>query len=137
MLAKLSAAGIPMRYKPAGAFLHWKMMIFAGQFTVQFERNTVHQEATWFQLCHIVNFTQDPIVFSHQHTQIVNSFQRKFDDAWVDTVNFSKRMRTSPSSDTGVPAVFNQPACSISLQAQNFLTRVKPHYDAETDRSST
>ena len=36
ILDRLKAAGLPMRYKPSGAILHWKMMIFAGQVTVEF-----------------------------------------------------------------------------------------------------
>ena len=36
VLNQLAAAGIPMRYKVADCIFHWKMMLFAGQNTVQF-----------------------------------------------------------------------------------------------------
>jgi phosphatidylserine/phosphatidylglycerophosphate/cardiolipin synthase-like enzyme len=128
MLAKLKSAGIPMRYKPAGGFLHWKMMIFAGQFTVEFGAPQF-TKSYLVPVEPFVNFTQDPIVFS-TNTAIVNSFQRKFDDAWVDTVNFAQ-YANSPTVQRAYPLYAVSTLLNF-VPAQNFLTRVKPHYDAET-----
>ncbi len=128
MLAKLRAAGIPMRYKPAGGILHWKMMIFAGQYTVQFGAPQF-TKSYLVPVVPYVNFTQDPIVFSTS-TSIVNSFQRKFDDAWVDTVNFVA-YANSPTVERAYP-LYSVSSLLNFVPAQNFLTRVKPHYDAET-----
>jgi hypothetical protein len=128
MIAKLQAAGIPLRYKPAGGILHWKMMIFTGQFAVEFG-------ATQFTKRYLVplvpykDFFQDPIVFSTS-TSIVNSFQRKFDDTWMDTTNF-KNYANSPTVARAYP-LYAVSSLLNFVPAQNFLTRVTPHYDAET-----
>ena len=106
-----------MRYKPAGGILHWKMMIFAGQYTVQFG---VPQFTKSYLVPAVpyVNFTQDPIVFSTS-TQIVNSFQRKFDDAWVDTVTF-KAYANSPAVTRVYPLYSISPLLNFG-PAENFL----------------
>jgi phosphatidylserine/phosphatidylglycerophosphate/cardiolipin synthase-like enzyme len=127
MIAKLKDAGIPLRYKPVGGILHWKMMIFTGQYAVEFG-------ATQFTKRYLVplvpykDFFQDPIVFSTS-TSIVNSFQRKFDDAWMDTTNF-KNYANSPTVARAYP-LYAVSSLLNFVPAQNFLTRVKPHYDAE------
>jgi phosphatidylserine/phosphatidylglycerophosphate/cardiolipin synthase-like enzyme len=36
ILNQLKAAGIPMRFKNGGGILHWKMMLFVGQNTLEF-----------------------------------------------------------------------------------------------------
>jgi phosphatidylserine/phosphatidylglycerophosphate/cardiolipin synthase-like enzyme len=130
ILAKLKAAGIPMRYKPGGDIIHWKMMIFAGQNTVEFA-------AAQFTRSYLVpvqpyvNFTQDPLFFSTD-TAIVNSFERKFDDAWVDTTNFAN-YANSTSVGRAYPYYSIDPRLNF-VPAQNFGTRSKPLYDAETSR---
>jgi phosphatidylserine/phosphatidylglycerophosphate/cardiolipin synthase-like enzyme len=128
ILNKLKAAGIPMRYRIVGDILHWKMMIFAGQNTVEFS-------AAQFTQSYLVpvqagvNFTQDPIFYS-TNTSIVNSFERKFDDAWVDTRNFGN-YANAPLVGRAYPLHAVDPALNF-VPAQNFSTRSKPLYDAET-----
>src|SRR5881397_1080451 len=63
MLNKLKAAGLPMRYKKVGDIVHWKMMTFAGQHTVEFGAAQLTQSYL-VPVQPLVNFTQDPIVFS-------------------------------------------------------------------------
>ncbi len=127
VLNKLKAAGLPMRYKAAGDIVHWKMMVFAGQNTVEFGAAQLTRSYL-IPVQPYVNFTQDPLFFSTD-TTIVNSFERKFDDAWVDAgfANFGNSIgvgRASPyySIDSSLNFV----------PAQNFATRSKPRYDAET-----
>ncbi len=128
ILNKLKAAGLPMRYKRAGDIVHWKMMIFAGQNTVEFGAAQLTQSYL-VPVQPYVNFTQDPLFFSTD-TAIVNSFERKFDDAWVDTTNFANwGNSTVPARAYPYHAV--DPAMSF-VPAQNFGTRSKPLYDAET-----
>ena len=127
-LAKLKAAGVPMRYKSVGDILHWKMMIFAGQHTVEFGAAQLTQKYL-VPVQPFVNFTQDPIVFSNT-TAIVQSFERKFDDTWTDVVNFANYGNAA----TVAPA-YGAFAIDPSLNfvpAENFATRAKPLYDAET-----
>ena len=87
ILAKLKSAGIPMRYRKVGDTFHWKMMIFAGQDVVEFSAAQFTQEYL-VPAQPGVDFTQDPIFYS-TNTSFVNSFERKFDDAWVDTTKFA------------------------------------------------
>jgi hypothetical protein len=127
-LLKLKAAGIPMRYKPAGDLLHWKMMIFAGQHTVQFGAAQLTQKYL-IPVQPFVNFIQDPIVFSDT-TAIVNSFKRKFDDAWTDVVTFANYGNVA-SVAPAYGAFPVDPSLNF-VPAENFATRAKLLYDAET-----
>src|SRR6185295_13284084 len=127
-LAALKAAGVPMRYRKVGDIVHWKTMIFAGQDTVEFS-------AVQFTASYLVpvqpgvNFTQDPLFYSTS-TAFVQSFERKFDDAWTDTVNFAE-YANSPTVARVYPLYTVDPALNF-VPAQNFGTRSKPLYDAET-----
>ena len=127
ILDKLKAAGLPMRYKPAGDLLHWKMMIFAGQFVVEFA-------ATQFSTHYLipvqpyVDFAQDPLAFVTD-TELVRSFQRKFDDVWVDTTTFANY--SNAASPTRAYPLYTISAALNFVPTQNFLTRAKPLYDAE------
>jgi hypothetical protein len=130
VLERFKAAGIPMRRKLSGSMLHWKTMIFSGQHTVEFAATNY----TDFYLVPVqpyVNFTQDPLYFTGD-TDLVTSFQRKFDDVWVDTVNFGNW------ANVGTPVrAYPFYAIHSSLNfvpSQNFGTRAKPLYDAETTR---
>lgn len=127
-LLKLKAAGVPMRYKSVGDILHWKMMLFAGQHTVQFGAAQLTQKYL-VPVQPFVNFTQDPIVFSST-TAIVQSFQRKFDDAWTDVANFSNYGNAAVAAPA-YPAYPIDPSLNF-VPAENFATRARALYDAET-----
>jgi len=127
-LAKLKAAGVPMRYKSVGDVLHWKMMIFAGQHTVEFGAAQFTQKYL-VPVQPFVNFTQDPIVFSNT-TAIVQSFERKFDDAWTDVVNFSNYGNAAVVSPA-YGAFPIHPSLNF-VPAENFGARARLLYDAET-----
>jgi hypothetical protein len=127
ILDRLKAAGIPMRYRKVGDTFHWKMMIFAGQNTVEFAADQFTQEYL-VPTDPGVYFTQDPIFYSSS-TSFVNSFERKFDDAWVDTVNFAE-FGNSPLVARVYPTYAVDPLLNF-VPASNFATRAKPLYDAE------
>ena len=59
----------------------------------------------------------------------MNSFQRKFDDTWVDVVNFGNYANASLVS-RAYPADAIDPALNF-VPTNNFATRSKPLYDAE------
>jgi len=84
---QLQAARIPMRNRTAGGILHWKVAIFAGQGQVQFAGANyapfeMSPDTAW------VNFTDELVAFT-KDPSIVRSFQRKFDDLWISTTEFS------------------------------------------------
>ncbi|MCU1386303.1 MAG: hypothetical protein JWL71_5000 [Acidobacteria bacterium] len=128
ILDKLKAAGIPMRYRKVGDILHWKTMIFAGQNTVEFAATQFTQEYL-VPANPGVNFTQDPVFYT-ANTSLVNSFERKFDDAWVDTTNFAE-FGNSIAVARAYPIYDVDPALNF-VPAANFASRSKPLYDAET-----
>jgi len=128
ILAKLKAAGIPMRYRKVGATFHWKTMIFAGQNTVEFAA-AQFTDSYLVPVQPGVNFTQDPLFYS-TNTSFVHSFERKFDDAWTDTTNFAE-YANSPIESRAYALYAVDPALNF-VPAQNFGARSKPLYDAET-----
>jgi phosphatidylserine/phosphatidylglycerophosphate/cardiolipin synthase-like enzyme len=130
ILNKLKAAGLPMRYRRTGDIVHWKTMIFAGQNTVEFSA-AQFTKSYLVPVQPYVNFTQDPLFFS-KDTDIVNSFERKFDDAWVDTTNLAN-YANSTSVGRAYPYYPIDPSLNF-VPAQNFGARSKPLYDAETSR---
>jgi len=128
ILTKLKDAGIPMRYRAVGDIVHWKTMIFAGQDVVEFSAAQFTKEYL-IPVTPNVDFYQDPIFFS-TNAAIVDSFKRKFDDTWVDTLNFAN-YANSPS----VSRVYQFTGIDPSLNfvpGENFATRARPLYDAET-----
>ena len=129
ILDKLKAAGIPMRYRRVGDTFHWKMMIFAGQNVVEFAA-AQFTESYLVPVEPGVNFTQDPIFYS-TNTSFVNSFERKFDDAWVDTTNFAN-YANSVLVARAYPTYDVDPQLNF-VPAENFFNRSKPLYDAETN----
>lgn len=132
VLDKFRAAGIPMRRKAASSpyLLHWKSFIFTGQQVVEFAATNFTQSYL-VPVQPYVNFTQDATYFSTD-LALLQSFQRKFDDMWMDTVNF-----TSYANVTTLARVYPLYSIHPSLNfvpSQNFSTLSRPFYDAETSR---
>jgi phosphatidylserine/phosphatidylglycerophosphate/cardiolipin synthase-like enzyme len=87
-LAELKAAGIPMRDRISTGILHWKMMLFAGQNTVEFSGANYSGEA-WSRasLEPLVDYV-DEVIFFTDDAPVVNSFRTSFDDLWTNTRRF-------------------------------------------------
>ena len=131
ILGMFQNAGIPMRYKVGGGILHWKFMMFDAQNTVQFSAAN-YGDYYFRPVVPYQNYTDEGIYFTDD-AAVVNSFRRKFDDSWIDTVGFAHY-----ANITGTP-VRRYPLYSVDssmnfVPAQNFATRSKPLYDAETQR---
>ena len=90
----LRDAGIPMLRKTSGIYLHWKMMIFSGQNTVQFSGANYSPEAFMTGIAYR-DYVDEVIYFTHKPI-IVNSFKSKFDDAWTAGSGFASGNITSP-----------------------------------------
>src|SRR5215467_14414142 len=101
ILAQLAAAGIPMRYKVADCILHWKMMLFAGQNTVQFSGADYGPfffvPATPYQ-----NYIDESIYFTTD-AAVLNSFKTEYDNLWTDTVNYGNYANISGSLARSYP----------------------------------
>jgi hypothetical protein len=80
-------AGIPMMKKSGGGIMHWKLLVFAGQNTVEFGSanfspfEVVPETPYVNYISQTVYYTDDPA--------IVNSFKTRFDDLWVNTSTYS------------------------------------------------
>lgn len=85
-LAELQAAGIPMRRKVGSGILHWKMMLFHGQNTVQF--SAANYSSSFINYAPYENYIDEAIYFTDDPS-IVNSFRTKFDDLWTNTSRYS------------------------------------------------
>jgi len=82
-LNQIQAAGIPMREKTSDGILHWKMMLFAGQRTVQFSGANYSAEAFVFETPWTAYV--DEVIYFTDKASYVNSFMTKFDDVWTTT----------------------------------------------------
>ena len=123
-------AGIPMRDKTGGGgIFHFKTMIFVGQQVVEFSGANYSDEAFRPQVPYS-DYVDEIIVFSDE-SSIVNSFQRRFDDVWTNTTEFS-----NDANITG-PLVRNYPTYPIDPEMNfvpwnNYRSRIVPRYNAET-----
>jgi len=78
-------AGIPIRQRNLANkdILHWKMMLFAGQNTVEFS-GANYSPTAFVPEQPYVNF-EDEAIFFTDDPNVVNSFRTKYDDLWMDT----------------------------------------------------
>src|SRR4029453_11115602 len=93
IIAQLQQAGIPLRRRTASGILHWKMMLFAGQNTVEFGSANYSPNA-FVPDAPYTNYVAESIYFSTD-IAIVTCFKTKFDDCWMDTTNFTNYANVS------------------------------------------
>ena len=130
-LQMLRDAGIPMRRKSGGGILHWKMMLFAGQNTVEFSGANFSAEAFMYGVKY-ADYIDELIYFTHKPS-IVNSFKTKYDDVWTTTSGYTNY--------ANVPAVLTRNHATYALDPElnfvpyeNFRSRSVALYKTETQR---
>jgi phosphatidylserine/phosphatidylglycerophosphate/cardiolipin synthase-like enzyme len=84
ILDQLKAAGIPMRFKLSDGILHWKMMLFAGQNRLEFSGGNFSSDF-FVPQSPFINYIDEAIYFTDD-LSLVQSFKKRFDDLWTDTV---------------------------------------------------
>ena len=131
ILAQFQAAGIPMRYKVGGGIMHWKYMIFNGQNVMQWSAAN-YGDYYFKPVVPYLNYTDEGIYFTND-PPVINSFRRKFDDSWVDPTNFANYANLTGTPSRGYPLYVIDSDISF-VPAENFSTRSKPLYDAETQK---
>src|SRR5688572_29903903 len=128
-LEQLVAAGIPMREKISAGIMHWKMMLFEGQRTVQFSGANYSDEA----LVPIVPWTNyvDEIIYFTNRASWVNSFMTKFDDMWTSTSGYQDYANV-----TNVVRAYGTFPIDpeLNFPPGGFRERSVEHYLAETQR---
>src|SRR5829696_4605275 len=135
VLEQLKAAGIPMRYKPGGGILHWKMMLFAGQNKLEF--SGANYSGNFFVPdAPNSNYFDEAIYFTNDPA-LIQSFKTKFDDVWTNTVlygNFANingpLTRRYPT--TAINSELNFPPSLDS--SQDFMIRTQQNMNAETKK---
>ena len=76
-----------MRFKHGGGILHWKMMLFVGQNTLEF--TGANYGASFFvPTTPNVNYIDEAIYFTSDQS-LIQSFKTKYDNLWTDTLNYS------------------------------------------------
>jgi phosphatidylserine/phosphatidylglycerophosphate/cardiolipin synthase-like enzyme len=87
ILNQFKAAGIPMRFKHGGGILHWKMMLFVGQNTLEF--TGANYSANFFVPTTPNSNYMDEAIYFTSDPSLISSFKTKYDNLWTDTINYS------------------------------------------------
>jgi phosphatidylserine/phosphatidylglycerophosphate/cardiolipin synthase-like enzyme len=120
-------AGIPMVKKSGGGIMHWKLMIFAGQNTIEFGAAN-YSDNEFVPAAPYTNYISETIYYTDEAT-LVNSFKTKFDDLWVNTANYSVYANVSARTRS-YPTYAINPDLNIP-PGQSFATRVIKLENAE------
>ena len=122
------ADDIPIREKTSPGILHWKMMLFTAQNTVQFSGANYTSEAFVYEVPYSA-YVDEVIYFTHDQA-IVNSFKTKFDDIWISTDGYTD-YANEPSRTRAHPIFPIDPRMNFS-PGEGFRERSVAHYNAET-----
>jgi HKD family nuclease len=131
ILADFAAAGIPMRKRIASGILHWKMMLFAGQNTIEFGSANYSPDAFVPNTAY-TNYVSETVYTTDDPT-VVNSFKTKFDDSWIDTTNFATYANISGSLTRTYPIYTIDPELNFPPN-QSYASRAVTGYNNETQK---
>jgi hypothetical protein len=129
MIAGFRQAGIPLRKRTAGGILHWKMMLFAGQNTVQFGSANYSPDA-FVPTAPYTNYVTETVYYTDDPA-VVNSFKTKFDDAWTDTSSYANYANIAGALTRTYPTYPIDPAMNFP-PSQDYASRAVARYNAES-----
>jgi phosphatidylserine/phosphatidylglycerophosphate/cardiolipin synthase-like enzyme len=127
MIAGFRQAGIPLRKRTASGILHWKVMLFAGQNTVQFGSANYSPDA-FVPVAPYANYVAET-VFVTDDPDVVNSFKTKFDDSWTNTSSFANYANVGALTRV-YPTYPIDPEMNFP-PSQDYATRAVSRYNAE------
>jgi HKD family nuclease len=127
-LAELKNAGIPMRERTASGILHWKVMLFASQGTVQFSAAN-YSEWAFVPVVPYQNYVDEVIYFTSQES-VVNSFKTKYDDLWTDTSKYSNYANITGPLTRRYPTFTKDPELNYPPN-ESYRSRAVGRYNAE------
>jgi PLD-like domain len=135
ILDQLKAAGIPMRFKLTDGILHWKMMLFAGQNKLEFSGGNFSSDF-FVPQSPFVNYIDEAIYFTDD-VSLVQSFKKRFDDLWADTVRYGNFANISGPLTRRYPtfavdAQLNFPPSVDS--SQDFYLRTASNFNKEAQK---
>ncbi len=129
ILDDLIAAGIPLRDKTSGGITHWKMMLFAGQATVEFSAAN-YSDFAFVPVQPYVNYTDEIVYFTDQPS-IVDSFKTRYDDVWTATSGYTNYANITTPLTRTYPTFSIDPRLNF-VPWENFASRSVARYNAET-----
>ncbi len=129
MLADFAGAGIPMRYRTASGILHWKVMVFAGQHTVEFGSANYSPNAFVPNTAY-ADYVSETVYYSDDPA-VVDSFMTRFDDSWTDTTNFANYANVSGALTRTYPTYPIDSELNFP-PSQSFANRSVTLYNNET-----
>ena len=129
MLAGFRSAGIPMRKRTASGINHWKVMVFAGQNTVQFGSANYSPDA-FVPSAPYTNYVSETVFFTTD-PDVVNSFKTKFDDAWVNTSSYATDANITTALTRTYPTYPIDPEMNF-VPGQDFASRSVGVYNKES-----
>jgi phosphatidylserine/phosphatidylglycerophosphate/cardiolipin synthase-like enzyme len=135
ILDEMAAAGIPIRKRIASGIEHWKLMLFAGQNTAYFG-SANFSPYTFVPADPYRDYT-DETIYGTDDPDVVNTFKTRFDDAWIDTVNYAD-FRNAPNSSVvrNYPLYPTDPELNFAPASgsASFRTRTVNAIKAETQQ---
>ena len=127
-LNELRDAGAPMRRRTASGILHWKMMLFHGQNTVQF--SAANYTSAFAPEVPYENYIDEVIYFSDD-TAVVDSFRLKYDDLWTDDSAYADYAHVARPLVRRYPMADKDPELNFPPR-ESYRSRAVGRYDAET-----
>jgi phosphatidylserine/phosphatidylglycerophosphate/cardiolipin synthase-like enzyme len=135
ILNQLKAAGIPMRFKNGGAILHWKMMLFVGQNTLEFSGANFSGDF-FVPTTPNSNYIDEAIYFTNDQS-LINSFKTKYDNLWTDTINYSDYGNITGPLQRKYPTFLINPDLNFPPSpdgVQDFASRTALNMNAEPQK---
>jgi len=131
IISDLQNAGIPIRYRLASTvgIMHWKMMLFAGQNTVEFDGANYSPTAFIYEVPYS-NYEWESIYFSDD-PNVVNSFKTEYDNLWLDTTNYGNFANINGPLTRLYPIYAQDPDLNFPQQ-QDYALRILKNYSKET-----
>jgi hypothetical protein len=127
-LQELRDAGIPMRRRIASGILHWKMMLFEGQNTVQF--SAANYTSSFVPIVPYENYIDEAVYFTDD-TPVVDSFRTKYDDLWTDETRYADYANVTRPLSRRYPTFAKDPELNFP-PLESFRNRSVGRYNAET-----
>jgi phosphatidylserine/phosphatidylglycerophosphate/cardiolipin synthase-like enzyme len=128
-LNELRDAGAPMRRRTASGILHWKMMLFEGQNTVQF--SAANYTSAFVPNVPYENYIDEVVYFSDD-TAVVDSFRTKYDDLWTDDTAYADYANVTRPLVRRYPTVEKDPELNFPPR-ESYRSRAVGRYNAETE----
>ncbi|HEV3485889.1 MAG TPA: phosphatidylserine/phosphatidylglycerophosphate/cardiolipin synthase family protein, partial [Vicinamibacterales bacterium] len=131
-LAELQSAGIPMRERYTGGILHWKLMLFAGQNTVEFSGANYSSDAWVPTGDPFTNYIDEAIYFTDD-AEIVHSFKTKYDDLWTNTSAYRNYANITAPLARSYDTFTKHPELNFP-PLESYANRSVSRYNAETQQ---